>query len=173
MKPNEIDTDIKAAVVTDDEAEALWFAGDLVVVRMPGERTGDQFMLVEATGQRGSAPPWHRHPYDDETFHILEGEITIWCGDPTSPVLRGRSGDTAFLPRRVPHTFRVDSETARWLVMGTPAVSERFFREGGEPAPSRTGRPVPPDMNKIMAAHERFEMEVLGPRPTLDSDRIM
>jgi hypothetical protein len=79
-------TNAKAAVVSADEADVLWFlGGDLLLVRMPGERTGDQLMLIEATGPRGSAQPWHRHRYDDETFHILDGEITIWCDDQPGP----------------------------------------------------------------------------------------
>jgi hypothetical protein len=51
-------------------------------------------MLVEATGRRGRSARWHRHLYDDKTFHIFESEITLWCGDQTNPILRGSAGDT-------------------------------------------------------------------------------
>jgi hypothetical protein len=38
----------------------------------------------------------------------------------------------------VPHTFRVDSETARVLVLSTPAGLERFVRDGSFPATAPT-----------------------------------
>ena len=167
-------TDTRAAVVTDDAAEALWFNNNLLLVRLAGEHTGGQLTIIEGTGRRGSAPPWHRHLVTDETFHVLDGEVTFWCGDPTSPTLRARPGDTTFLPRQIPHTFRVDSADARWLAITSPAGDERFFRETGEPASSRTlPLPGPPDIAAMRAAAARFDLEILGPPPTLDNDRIM
>ena len=44
------------------------------------------------------------------------------------------------MPLGVAHTFRVDSETARVLVLGTPAGLERLVRED----PSRATAPTLP-----------------------------
>ncbi len=47
-----------------------------------------------------------------------------------------------FLPRAVPHAWSVDSETARFLVLNSPAGFERSVLEFSSPAPSLT---LPPD----------------------------
>lgn len=167
-------SDTEAAVLTDDEAEVIWFNGELHIVRVPGNRTGGQFSMIEHHNHRGSAAPWHRHLYDDETFHILEGNVAVWCGDPSRPAAHAGPGDSVFLPRHVPHTYRVDSPTARMLTVHTPAGAERFFREGGQPAPTRTLPPAgPPDITRMSAAADKYGYEILGPPPELGEDRIM
>ena len=47
-------------------------------------------------------------------------------------------GAAAVVPRGVPHTFRVDSETARVLLLSTPAGIERFVRDASVPAAAPT-----------------------------------
>ena len=166
--------EVTAGAVTDDEAELVWFNGELQIIRLPGERTGEQFALVEHHSRRGAAAPWHRHLHDDETFSVLDGEVAVWCGDPTRPILHAGPGDSIFLPRQVPHTYRVDSPTARLFTVNTPAGHERFYREGGEPGLARTlPPPGPPNMAKLAAAAEKYGIEILGPPPELDEDRIM
>jgi hypothetical protein len=59
----------------------------------------------------------------------------------------------------VAHTFRVDSATARVLVLSTPAGLERLVRDGSVPAtartlpPADTPRPSPEELARIFAAH--------------------
>jgi hypothetical protein len=59
----------------------------------------------------------------------------------------------------VAHTFRVDSDTARVLVLSTPAGLERLVRDGSVPAltptmpPSETPRPSPEELESIFRAH--------------------
>ena len=60
---------------------------------------GAHLALVELSG-RGQ-PPLHRHDFD-ETFYILEGEITFQLGEER---LTRRAGELAFAPRGVPHTY--------------------------------------------------------------------
>ena len=171
---NDITTEITGGLVTDDQAELIWFIGELLVVRMPGALTGEQHALVEHVSQRGVAPPWHRHFYDDETFHVLDGEVALWCGDPSRPVMHAGPGDTAFLPRQVPHTFRVDSDTARFYTVSTPSGHELFYREAGAPASTRTlPANTPPDMAKVLTAAKKYGLEILGPPPRLGEDRVM
>ena len=73
-----------------------------------------------------------------------------------------------YIPRGTPHSFRVDSETARLLVLNTPAGHERFFRAMGEPAAERTLPPPPegpPDMDAMSRAAEDAGFRILGPPP--------
>ena len=59
----------------------------------------------------------------------------------------------------IAHTFRVDSSTARVLVLSTPAGLERLVRDGSVPAltptlpPSETPRPSPEKLEAIFRAH--------------------
>jgi hypothetical protein len=59
------------------------------------------------------------------------------------------AGAAAVVPMGIAHTFRVDSESARVLVLSTPAGLERLVRDGSVRAtrptlpPSETPRPSP------------------------------
>lgn len=135
-------------------------------MRAPGERTGESFSIVEHEAPRGHSPPWHRQPGDDETFYILQGEITFWAGDRDEPVRQAGPATLVFIPRGVPHSFRVDSDIARWLTISSPAGHERFYRACGEPARERKLPPSgEPDMAKVQAAAREQGVELLGPPP--------
>jgi quercetin dioxygenase-like cupin family protein len=147
-----------------EEGEALWFAGALVTMKATDEQTGGEFLLIEELAPRGAATPLHVHPQDNESFYILEGELTIYLEDgqpiPTS------AGSFVHIPEGYfPHAFRVDSETARFLVLTTPR-HEHFFRAASEPAQTRTIPPQePPDLEKVWAAAAEYGVEILGPPP--------
>ena len=66
--------------VANGRVEPLWFLGTLARIKLDGEQTGGRFALWEAEVPRGAAPPLHSHP-QDETFYVLEGEVTVWVED--------------------------------------------------------------------------------------------
>jgi quercetin dioxygenase-like cupin family protein len=101
--------------------------GAVTRILLDGKQTRGALALVEIiSGPGGSVPP-HVHQREEETFHVLEGEIELWCGGHTT---RLRAGDSYFAPRGVPHSPRVVSEgPARLLVAITPAGFERAFRD--------------------------------------------
>jgi hypothetical protein len=76
------------------------------------------------------------------------------------------TGGVAVVPIGLPHSFRVDSDTARVLVLSTPAGIERFVRDGSVPATARTlpaadtPRPDPAELEQILRRHEQIN---LGP----------
>ena len=146
-----------------EEGEALWFFGSLLTFKATAEQTGGEFAFVEQVFRGGTATPLHVQPEDDETFYVLEGELTFFLED-GRPV-PASAGSFVHLPGGTPHAFRVGSETARILDLTTPQ-HERFFRAAGEPAQSRTLPPEgPPDMDKVMAAAQQFGVEIVGPPP--------
>ena len=61
------------------ETEPLWFLGLLTRIKLDGAQTAGRFALVEFA-PRGAAPPLHSHP-QDETFYVLDGELTAWVVD--------------------------------------------------------------------------------------------
>jgi quercetin dioxygenase-like cupin family protein len=147
-----------------EEGEALWGAdGSLWTLKASAEKTGGPFSLIEEVGRLGEGTPLHRHAEDDEAFYVLEGEMTFHFEDGL-PV-PATAGSFVHIPAGAAHAFRVDSGTARYLIL-TTAQHESFYRAMSEPARSRTLPPeAPMDMEKVMAAAERYKVEVLGPPP--------
>jgi len=151
-----------------ETAEAIWLLAERNVILAAGDRTGERLAVVEHEARRGWSPPWHRQPDEDETFYVLAGELSFWAGNPDEPVGRAGTGTLAFLPRGIPHSFRVESETARWLTISTPAGHERFYQAAGEPMSDRYVIPdqdAGPDLERLRQAAARYGVELLGPPP--------
>jgi quercetin dioxygenase-like cupin family protein len=142
--------------------ENLWFLGTLAKVKLEGAQTAGRFGLWEGTLPHGAAPPLHSHP-QDETFYVLEGELTAWLVEPeladdrsgvpawvSSCGRRCGPGTVVFAPGGTPHTFRVESDTARMLVLSTPGGIEDMMRGLAEPARWPWLQP-PPDGPRVSA----------------------
>ena len=110
----------------EGEGEQLWFVGTLASIRVPGEAVEGRYALIEFLFPRGASPPRHTHP-QDESYIVLEGRLTVQAGERRFAL---GPGGAAAVPMGLAHTFRVDSETARVLVLSTPAGLERFVRDG-------------------------------------------
>jgi hypothetical protein len=80
------------------------------------------------------------------------------------------AGGALVVPAGVAHTFRVDSDTARVLVLSTPAGLEELVRDGSVPAtaatlpPASTPRPSPEELSAVFARQLRDELPT---RPSL------
>ncbi len=137
------------------EGERRWFLGTLATIRVPGEAVGERFALIEFMFPGGASPPRHTHP-QDESYVVLDGRLTIEAGGQRFSL---EAGGAAVVPMGVVHTFRVDSETARVLVLSTPAGLERMVRDGSVPAdaatlpPADAPRPAPDELGRIFEAH--------------------
>ena len=147
-------------------AEPLWFLGTLVRPKLMGEQTGGRFALWEGVLPRGAAPPVHTHP-QDETFYVLEGRVAVWIDSERRTC---EAGDAIFAPGGTPHTFRVESDTARMLFLSTPAGIDDYVRALSEPARWPWLQP-PPDGPRVsdeqMEAADRAHGVVrLGPPPS-------
>jgi quercetin dioxygenase-like cupin family protein len=143
-------------------AQPLWFIDDLVHVQVDGASSDGRLALIDSRGRRGDMPPLHVHRRDDETFYVLEGELSLFVAD--EQIVLG-PGQAAHAPRDVPHAYRVESHEARWLVITTPAGFDSFVREVSEPAPAEelppAGREVDPALLGQAAA--KVGIEILGP----------
>jgi quercetin dioxygenase-like cupin family protein len=122
--------------------------------------TGGRFSLVEQVIPAGFESPWHVHHSEDESFYVLEGEMTVIVGDTH---VRLAKGDFGFGPRGVSHGFRIDGSTpARILLMTNGSDFADFV---GETSASLGAPPAPPDMALLAAAAERHNLQILGPLP--------
>jgi quercetin dioxygenase-like cupin family protein len=137
------------------EGERLWFLGTLATIKVPEEATDGRFALIEFLFPRHASPPLHTHP-QDESYIVQEGRLTVQAGEQRFEL---GPGAVAVVPMGVAHTFRVDSDTARVLVLSTPAGLERLVRDGSVPAsaptlpPSGTPRPSSEELESIFRTH--------------------
>ena len=112
-------------------------------VLLRSEESGGHVAIVELGG--GGRPPLHRHDFD-ETFYVLEGELTFQLGDER---FTRRAGELAFAPRGVAHTYaNLSGAPARVLLVITPAGFERYFdriaaRITGTESPPEASGPIP------------------------------
>ena len=151
-----------AAAVQLERPQPLWFIDNLVHVHIDGDTSGGSFALLEMCGGRGDMPPLHVHERDDETFYVLDGELSLFVAG--QQLILG-AGQAALAPRAVAHCYRVESEQARWLLITTPAGLDSFVREVAEPAPADAlppaGRPQDPAL--LAQAAAKVGIEILGP----------
>jgi len=144
---------------------SVWYSGWLLTFLATGEETRGQFALMEQRASKGNVPPRHIHHREDETFYIVEGEMTFLVGDQT---IKATPGTMVFAPRDIPHSFTIDSEQVRLIVMVTPAGAEKFFKECSVPAPSMTLPPpaeVPySEIQKMMALAPTYGFEFVAPK---------
>jgi quercetin dioxygenase-like cupin family protein len=139
------------------EGEQLWFLGTLATIRVPGEAVDGRYALIEFLFPRGASPPRHTHP-QDESYIVVDGQLVVQAGERRFAL---GPGGTAAVPMGVPHTFRVDSETAGL---------ERFVRDGSVPATAATlpppdaPRPSGAELARIFEAHGQVNVgPSLGP----------
>jgi quercetin dioxygenase-like cupin family protein len=148
-----------------DSAPAYWWLDDLWIVLAEAKDTGGRFSMMEELLRKDSGPGPHKHAWSDETFYMLDGEITFLIGE---EIKTGRTGDFLMVPRNTRHAFRVTSETARFLNGYTPASLEAALVEFATPA---TERVLPPKNASAVIKMtpellSRYGMDMLpGPDP--------
>ena len=144
------------------EAELRWMGETSTHFLATGEETGGAFCLVDEQAQQGESVPLHRHADDMESFYVLEGELTIYIGDAG---VRAPAGSFAHLPGGTVHGFRIESETARYLILTTPRHGE-FYR--AITLASRAGGLPPLESVQgaaIKQASKDYGIEFIGPLP--------
>jgi mannose-6-phosphate isomerase-like protein (cupin superfamily) len=152
-------------VLAQDEGEAFWLLGMLETIKIGRADTNGRYGLIEILTPPGLGSPWHVHPEEDEWFHVLDGNLTVYVGDTR---LDMTAGGFAFGPKGVPHTFfGAGPDPTRLLVGFAPMQFEGFLREVGQPAPARVLPPPqegpPPDFEKLAPIAKRNGFIVLGP----------
>jgi quercetin dioxygenase-like cupin family protein len=139
----------------------VWWKSGRVTVKAGGPETGHAFSQIETDDPRGSGPPLHLHRNEDETFYVLEGEVTLRVGDERIDLM---PGDYLFAPRGVAHAYIVRSARARMLVTASPGGVEQFFVSQGTPV---TGSEPPtdavmPPMDELVRLFAEYGCEILG-----------
>jgi len=142
-------------------ADVRWKSGRMTV-KAGGAEESHAFSQIEVDDPRGSGPPVHVHHNEDETFYVLDGDVTFLVGDERIDVT---AGDFLFAPRDIPHAYVVRSERARMLATASPGGAQQVFVRLGTPV---TGSEPPadavmPPMDELVRLFAGYGCEILGP----------
>jgi quercetin dioxygenase-like cupin family protein len=143
-------------VLGPDDGDAYWWLGSLTLTKVTRAVTGGAMDIVDHRVPAGYAPPLHVHADQDEVFYLIDGSLSVRCGDDR---WEAGPGSLVFLPRQVPHGFTVSADgPARTLLVNAPAGFADVITELGETT-SRLVLPGPdvamPDPERVAAVSER------------------
>jgi len=129
-----------------------------------GEDTNGKYAMWEAIVPPGGGPPPHIHSREEESFYILEGEITFQINDQQ---LLAKAGMFANMPVGTPHSFKNESgQPARMLISVAPAGLEQMFFEVGVPLAEGATTALPPtkaEIEKLLETAPRYGIEIRLP----------
>src|SRR5258707_1745565 len=145
--------------------EAYTFLGVRMKILLSAKETGGQFSLIEGVMPPGGDGGLHLHANEDESMHLLEGELEVTIGDKKFPLT---SGESYFAPRNIPHRLRNPSQTpVRSLLLTTPGGFDAFISQagirlmGGLTPPAEL--PTPHQMEKLLKLAEEFGIKIIAP----------
>jgi len=120
-------------------------------IALASGETGGTIGIVENLVQPGwPGPALHYHAFD-ETFHVLDGELTFQVG---ANRVVGRAGDTLFVPGGDHHTLaNLSANSARYLLVCTPGGFEQKF------GPDADSTPPGPNTDVIVVGPRISEMD--------------
>jgi len=154
---------LKPLLINRSKENSYWYIGHLMSLLFTSEQTDGQYALLRATERKGLEPPPHTHTKEDETFLILEGEVTYTVGNQT---FNAKAGDVMFLPKNIQHSFKIKTETLETLMLLTPGGFENYFIEMSDPAGELQLPPMPqgpPDIAKLIATASKYGIHFAKP----------
>ncbi|MBA4016107.1 MAG: cupin domain-containing protein [Pirellula sp.] len=157
--------DVRQPIVrATNQGRLVAVVGDLYRFLAEGTDTAGKYATIDATVPPGGGPPPHKHSREEESFYVLEGEITFSIDD--KQTVAG-PGTFVQMPIGVWHGFRNNSDRpARMIISVAPAGLEQMFIEIGTPMAegSTTAQPpTPEEIGKLLAAAPRYGIEVRVP----------
>lgn len=141
-------SDIEVVQTTPDES---------TIVLVSSVETGGRVALVEIHLRQGRSVPVHRHHWEDEIIYVLQGEVTFHLDGERRP---GPAGTCQLFPRGSEHTYALQSEEAKLLVVAAPAGLEDFFVEQRQSRMEAIS-----DIEWLVTTGAKYGLEVTGPPP--------
>jgi quercetin dioxygenase-like cupin family protein len=148
---------------TPTEGRTIAVVGDIYRFLATGDETDGRYTMWEAIVPPGGGPPPHIHSREEESFFILEGEITFQVGDKR---IIAQAGTFANMPVGSLHSFKnATNKMARMIISIAPAGLERMFFEVGQPV-ALGEQPPPPsqaEIEKLLAVAASYGVEIRVP----------
>ena len=143
------------------------FLGVRMNILLSGIQTGNQFSMIEGIMPPGGDGGLHVHELEDETMHLLSGELEVTIGEKQFTLL---AGETYFAPRGIPHRLRNLGKTAaRAILITTPGSFDAFIQQAGIPldgmeievSPAQLPPPTPEQIQGLMELAAKFGIKIL------------
>jgi quercetin dioxygenase-like cupin family protein len=133
---------------------------NILDVKISGSDTDGDLAIFEQTSlSQGRGTPLHVHPLQDEMFYVLDGAYYFQVGEDKFHL---STGESIFLPRKVPHAWTQVSEKGKMTVTLQPAGKlEEFFVT----MQALDHEPTQQELAKIFNDHD---MQIVGPPLKLD-----
>jgi quercetin dioxygenase-like cupin family protein len=145
---------------------ATWAMGSLFERLVGADQSNGLLGMSLVTQPPGVATPLHRHTHEAEAFYLLEGTMRYQAGD---EMFELSQGSFIYLPKGLPHAFRVTGETpVRFLGLTVPGRLLDLYDEVGVPAeerrlPGEDGLPMDVEIARWNEVAPRYGLEVVGP----------
>jgi len=153
-----------ATLRSSTDGRMIAVVGDIYRFLATGDDTDGKYATWEALVPPGGGPPPHVHSREEESFYILEGEITLHVDGKR---IVATPGMFANLPIGVPHSFKNESDKpAKMLISVAPAGLEQMFLETGVPpaeAASIALPPTPAEIEKLKTLSAKYGVRILLP----------
>jgi quercetin dioxygenase-like cupin family protein len=152
-----------ATIRNTTEGRTIAVVGDFYRFLATGADTAGKYAMWEAIVPPGGGPPPHIHRREQESFYVLEGEITFQVGEQT---LVATAGMFANIPIGTLHRFHnASQQPARMIITVVPAGIEDMFFEVGQPAKAGDVPPPPTkaEIEKLLAIAPRYGVEIQLP----------
>jgi quercetin dioxygenase-like cupin family protein len=142
----------------EQQQQLEWLDGGTLAMLLDGAATNGQLMVGRFDVSEGEAPPYHKHTREDEVFLLIKGTALVWVDDQQTEL---SEGGIVFLPKNIPHAYRITSKKADLLMINTPAGIEGMFRETGRDKST----PRPPDFHVVPdpAVSMNYGNVIVGP----------
>jgi mannose-6-phosphate isomerase-like protein (cupin superfamily) len=153
----------QSALKLRGDGDSVSLRGTKVVFKVRSDQT-DGASCTEWVTAPGFDTGLHVHERLEETWYVLEGELTFQVGQET---FRATPGSCVFVPPRTPHAFANQTNVpAKFLLMMSPASHDCYFIELADIL-TRSG---PPDSDAIAALRVKYDTQQLsslttGPAP--------
>jgi quercetin dioxygenase-like cupin family protein len=142
----------------EQQQQLEWLDGGALAILLDAASTNGQLMVGRFDVSEGEAPPYHKHTREDEVFLLIKGTALVWVDDQESEL---SEGGIVFLPKDIPHAYRITSKKADLLMINTPAGIEGMFRETGRD--KSTTRPPGFQVTPDPAVSEKYGNVIVGP----------
>ena len=118
---------MKEKIVLKGEGRKMNILGDHHLIKLTGKDTDGKFTVILQDNPPNTQIPMHVHKNEDELYKVIEGEVEFTVDGKTT-ILNG--GDTIFLPRNIPHTWKViGTNNATVDLIISPSGLETMFEE--------------------------------------------
>jgi quercetin dioxygenase-like cupin family protein len=146
------------------EGRRIGVVGDVYRFLATGEETDGKYAMWEAIVPPGGGPPPHIHSREEESFYVLDGQMTFQLGDDRFVV---EAGTFLNMPVGSLHCFKNESDRpVRMILSVAPAGLEEMFFEVGQPVADDAQSAPPPtqaDIEKLLKAAPRYGVEIKVP----------